>query len=243
MDLAYRWIELVVGTMNGLPLAALILLGLARAPPLVLWHELGHAVMALILTRGPVEARVGTDHDGPLWLSVGRLRVVLGLLPFAGGQCGYDSDTLWRGRHEAWIAVTGPFASALAALGLATLALALGSADELSVRVLVLGAGAAFLHTVASILPIRYALGSGAAGGESDGLAVWRILTGATGRIPALTHGVETPAEPAVRPVFVIVLALIAAVTSFLDVALGLALVAIFGLGWWLQTSDVRAGR
>ncbi|CAN5652310.1 hypothetical protein BH24ACT24_BH24ACT24_06500 [soil metagenome] len=31
--------------------------------------------------------------------------------------------------------------------------------------------------------------------------------------------------------------------TFFLDVRLGVALVALFGLAWWLQMSDVRAGR
>lgn len=243
MDLAYSLIELVVDTMNGLPLIALLVLNLVVVPPLVLWHELGHAAAALALTRGRVEVRVGADHDGPLWFSVGRLRVVLGLLPFAGGECSYEPDTVWRGRHEAWVAAAGPLASALAAVGLTVLALALGPAEELAVRVLVIGAGAAAVHTLMSVLPIRYALGSGAAGAESDGLAMWRILTGGTGRIPVMTHGVATPAERVVHPVVAIVLLAITAVTFFLDVRLGVALVALFGLAWWLQMSDVRAGR
>ena len=132
MDLAYSLIELVVDTMNGLPLIALLVLNLVVVPPLVLWHELGHAAAALALTRGRVEVRVGADHDGPLWFSVGRLRVVLGLLPFAGGECSYEPDTVWRGRHEAWVAAAGPLASALAAVGLTVLALALGPAEELA---------------------------------------------------------------------------------------------------------------
>lgn len=59
-----------------------------------------------------------------------------------------------------------------------------------------------------------------------------------------VTHGVETADEPAARPVFAVGLLLIAGSTFlFVDVGLGLALAALFGIVWWLQTSDVRAGR
>jgi len=241
MDVAYSVLELIVETMNGLPLGALILLSVIAGPPLVLWHELGHGVAALALTRGRVQTTVGAD-DGPLWFSIGRLHVVMGLLPFVSGGCSYDPDTLFRGRHEALIAAGGPLASAIAAVALMGLALVLGPADELFTRVLVVFAATAALHTSMSLLPTRYALGSGAAGSESDGLAIWRILTGGTGRLPALTYGRATPTESAAHPVFAVVLLLIACLAFFLSPGLGVV-VAVFGVAWWVQTSDARAGR
>lgn len=73
------------------------------------------------------------------------------------------------------------------------LAIGLRGSSELLVDVLVVGAVVSGAGTVMSLLPICYALGSGAAGGESNGLAAWRILTRGTRRIPVTTHGVETP--------------------------------------------------
>ena len=244
MNLVASLAQLVVDTLNGLSLPALIALSLAVAYPLVLWHELGHALAALALTRGSVGIGVGAAHDGPHRISVGRLRVAFGVVPFVGGECSYDPDTLRRARDEAWVAAAGPLASLAAAIGLAALALALGPADDLGVRVAVLGGQVAAFHALFTLLPIRYALGSGAAGRESDGLAVWRILTGSTGTIPALTHGVDSPTQRAAHPAVVILLVLIAGFTLvFVDFGLGLAVVGLFGLAWWTQTSDVRAGR
>ena len=244
MNLVANLAQLVVDTLNGLSLPALVALSLVVAYPLVLWHEMAHAVAALALTRGPVGIGVGAAHDGPYGISVGRLRVAFGVVPFVGGECSYDPDTLWRGRDEAWVAAAGPLAPVVAAIGLPALALALGPADDLGVRMAVLGALAATFHSLLTLLPIRYALGSGAAGRESDGLAVWRILTGSTGTIPVLTHGVDSPTGRAAHPAVVILLVLIAGFTLvFLDFGLALAVVALFGLVWWIQTSDVRAGR
>ena len=123
------------------------------------------------------------------------------------------------------------------------LAIGLRGSSELLVDVLVVGALVSGAGTVMSLLPIRYALGSGAAGGESNGLAAWRILTRGTRRIPVATHGVETPAAPAIRTAYAVVLLAITAVAFFLSVSLGLILVLLFFVAWWVQAADVRAGR
>ena len=242
MGLLLRTAELFADTLAALPLWALLLLPAVLAPPLVVWHELGHAVAALLLTRGPVEARVGAE-ESPFWFSAGRLRVVISPLPLAGGECRYDDATLDRGRDEAWIAAAGPLASALAAGLLTALALALGSADDPLVTVAVVGAQVAALQTIMTLLPIRYALGSGAAGAESDGLALRRILSGGSGRAPVLTHGVDSPVEPPVRPAYVVLLLVIVGLAFLTSVGLGLAVVLVFCASWLLHRHELRRGR
>jgi len=86
VDLVYGVIELVVEALSGLPLWACIVVTLSVAVPLTLWHEAGHAVAALALSRGPVEVSLGGDVR-PLWLEIGRRRVELGLSPFGVGRC------------------------------------------------------------------------------------------------------------------------------------------------------------
>jgi len=67
------------------------LLGIAWAPVLVLLHELGHALAAILLTDGEVEL----DVRGA------------GIL---GGKVTYESSPIRHSRDEAWIAAAGPAA-------------------------------------------------------------------------------------------------------------------------------------
>jgi hypothetical protein len=122
--------------------------------------------------------------------------------------------------------------------------LALGAAAGRSTlqTILVAGAIVAAVHVFFSGIPMRYGLGSGSPGADSDGRAAWRIATGGVGPQPALTYG-RSGDEPAVRPLFLVVLGLVAVLAFLVDVGLGLALVAIFGLAWLLQRSGERADR
>jgi len=48
---------------------------------------------------------------------------------------------------------------------------------------------------------------------------------------------------PAIRTAYAVVLLAITAVAFFLSVSLGLILVLLFFVAWWVQAADVRAGR
>jgi membrane-associated protease RseP (regulator of RpoE activity) len=87
----------------------LVLVFAAFGPPLILIHELGHALAALALTRGHVRVTVGVGPAAAL-LRQDRLEVRAALIP-AFGVCEYDPWTLQRPRAEAWIALAGPAAS------------------------------------------------------------------------------------------------------------------------------------
>jgi hypothetical protein len=74
----------------------------------IAWHEAGHALFALALTRGPVAVVVGW---GPgLRLRIGRVAVCAGIVP-CGGSCRHEEPR--RARHTALIAAAGPLSSLL----------------------------------------------------------------------------------------------------------------------------------
>jgi hypothetical protein len=95
----------------------------------------------------------------------------------------------------------------------------------------VLGALAATFRALLTLLPIRYALGSGAGAERATASPSGGSSQEAPGTVPVLTHGVEAPADRAAHPAIVFLLVLIAGFTFvFLDFGLGLAVTALFGL-------------
>lgn len=183
-------------------------------PLLLVLHELGHALAALALTRGEV-------------------RIDLARGPFVG-VCEYDPSEPRVPRAEAWIAAAGPAVS----LGVAaTLWVAALGSDEWTTGTSVLLAGAlsASVQFAITALPIRYGAGLDDAGTDSDGRAVWRILTGAPPGGLAREARRIGRREPAIRPAFAVVLAAIAVMTAFLSLVLAACLIVLFGAAFVLQ--------
>lgn len=75
----------------------------------VLFHELGHATVALLATRLPVELQVGTNDAAP-GARLARLTMKLGLRGFRYGFTRYDRAAVSRGRQTA-VALGGPAAT------------------------------------------------------------------------------------------------------------------------------------
>ncbi len=197
-------------------------------PPLALIHELGHAVVALGLTRGPVMVCFGAERRWAARLG----RLVLAVSAPTPAFCVYDSTDL-RGsaKSQAWIAAAGPFASLATTVGLALLA---GGAHGTVQGVLAVGALCSGLTTLGSGLPMRYGRGlAEGITGDSDGMAVWRILTGGPRR-----PGSEEKDVAVARPVFLVLLALAGVLAFLADPLLGVGLVALFGFAWLRQAGD-----
>jgi membrane-associated protease RseP (regulator of RpoE activity) len=90
-------------------------LSFLTVPLLVLVHELGHAIAALHLTRGPVRVYVGRDPK--LVGRVGRLELYFGFRPPKGGPTGVCLHARARTPlREMAIALAGPLASALSVI-------------------------------------------------------------------------------------------------------------------------------
>ena len=130
------------------------------------------------------------------------------------GFCTYEPATLRRARAEAWIAAAGPAASLACSVALFVGAVesGLGMPERGAMTtVLLVGAFCAFVHFVLSALPIRYGSGLGETGEESDGRAIWRILSGAP------PGGPSAPApqpDTAARTPFLAVLAVVFVLTG-----------------------------
>jgi hypothetical protein len=193
-------------------------------PVLVLVHELAHAALALWLTRGPVLVSFGRRRR---W-AVRAGRLVLAVSALAPAFCAYDARQL-RGsrRSQIWIAAAGPLGSLLSAVGLALLA---GGAAGSARGILAVGALYAAVITIGSGLPMRYGRGLGL-GGDSDGMVIWRILTGGTSRRAREARDVAIA-----RPGFLVVLALILVLAFATRPELGLAVMVVFGWALFTQT-------
>jgi hypothetical protein len=193
---------------------AYTLLGVAWSPILVLLHELGHALAALALTDGEVS----------IDMRAAGLR---------GGVASYSSSSLRNPRAEALIAAAGPAVSlgAASVLFYAWVAKAPGS--------LILGAGAlgAIGLFVASALPVRYGAGLGGRG-ESDGLVIWRVLTGGPPGGTERDLGRLDKPERAVRPGFALLLAIAGVLALLADPMLALGMGCLFGLAALIQRSE-----
>ena len=208
--------------------------------PLVLLHELGHAAAGLALTDGRVRVAVGERAD-QLVLEAGRLELGMSWSIAPGGECRIDSGEMRTPKAEAWIAAAGPAASLLTAVVLLAASVSAGALDpdtSLAARALVIGGGIALGQFVLSALPVRYGRGIGP--GESDGRAIWRIVTGAPpgGLVRQLQR--EARPERVAHPAAVAVIVLIVAFTLFfLDPVLALVTGALFAVAW---RSTSRAG-
>jgi hypothetical protein len=187
-----------------------MLLSLAWCPVLTLLHEVGHALAALALTDGEVKIRMG-------WW-------------FGFGECTYDASRPRTPRAEAWIAAAGPAVSLGCSVVLIWVVLTRPTGAFVQV-----GAVCALLAFLLSALPVRYGPGLGDPGAESDGRAVWRILTGAPPGGVAREQARLERQERAVRPLFAAVLAAALVLALLVDPSIALELVAIFGLAYLAQ--------
>jgi hypothetical protein len=116
--------------------------------PLVILHELGHAVAALLLTSGRVAVGVGGGRD-QLVLTAGRLDFAIAADVAPNGECTFDDGTLRVPKAEAWIAAAGPLVSLCLALVISPVAL-----DDRGL-LLASGAFAAWTLTLLTALPLR----------------------------------------------------------------------------------------
>ena len=139
----------------------------------VLLHELGHGVAALLATRQSISIQVGTS-DRNVSLSMGRLRILLGLAGFRYGATRYDRSRETVGAQR-WIIAGGPVASLIVTV---VLGMSLGRLEAWSWIWVALFAlfVANFRILIVSLWPIEYAFPDG--NGEvwlSDGLDFWRV--------------------------------------------------------------------
>ena len=215
----------------------LVFFSILWAVPLVLLHELGHAAVGLVLTRGPVEVAVG-DRADQLVLEAGRLELGMSWSFSPGGECRIDSSELSTPKAEAWIAAAGPAASLLLAVVLLSASASAGVFDpetSLAARVLAIGGGMALGQFVLSALPLRYGRGLGP--GESDGRAIWRILTGAPPGGLGREQRRETRPERVAHPAAVAALVVIVPLAFLADPSMGVLLVVMLGVAWFLSPS------
>ena len=146
---------------------------LLAGPLVMLLHELGHALAALALTRGPVVVQTG--RRALLTPRVGRLTLAIGPGGLQAGACWHLAPG--SRRAEAAIAAAGPLASLLTAAAGATACLGLhpprGLAPALA-ALAVLGA----IDAVANLWPALHPAARTVTGApqESDGRIVARCL-------------------------------------------------------------------
>jgi hypothetical protein len=208
----------------------------------VLVHELGHAVVALGLTDGPVLVLLGR----PLTVArLGRLSLGLGL-GMTGGACYAVPSTA---RARAAIAAAGPAASlvmSLCAAGGFMLA-ADGSARSFGGAFLALTAAFAMLDVVLSGWPrarVRLVYGACASDGHVVALAMgWLAPSEPTAEVEPTTMSTAAAAQgapgPTTRPwafvalaIIAVAAALIVLIDAFVDPAQALGLAVISTLGW-----------
>lgn len=141
----------------------------------VFLHELGHALMALLVTRQKVELEVGAD-GGRKVLRLGRLELVGRSQGLRYGATRYNRGTESRGT-QAWVSAGGPVASLAAVLVFGWLLVDSVVGDWLWIVWLGLLA-ANFRIFIVSVWPMEYRpRGPGGEVWLSDGLDLWRLLT------------------------------------------------------------------
>ncbi len=139
-------------------IVAVILAVTVVLPMLALVHELGHAFVALCVSSGEVEVRVGRPL-APIRFRLGRVRVNLSVIPPRGfpfvGACVYQRNSRSPLRELVFL-LAGPVASLLAAAALAGLAvLNLHSEPQWLALTLTCGALQAFAAFLFNVDPRR----------------------------------------------------------------------------------------
>ena len=149
-------------------------LAVLLAGPVVLFvHELGHALAALALTRGPVVVQTG--RRAFLTPRLGRLTLALGPGGPQAGACWHLApDTR---RAEAAIAAAGPLASLLTAVAAGSACLALQPPHALTLALAALAVLGA-LDAIGNLWPALHPARRTVTGApqESDGRIVMRCL-------------------------------------------------------------------
>ncbi len=141
----------------------------------VFWHELGHAVVALLVTRQKVELEIGAGGTRRC-LNLGRLELVFRTSGHRYGATRYERSRESRGTQVA-VALGGPLASVFAVSFFTWLMV--GSPVGAWAWVVSLGLTIAnFRILIVAVWPIEYRpLGEGGAVWLSDGLDIWRLLS------------------------------------------------------------------
>ncbi len=144
-------------------------------PVVTTLHELGHAMTALMLTRGDVRIWVGTGKKQPRW-SLGRLHLSLTYRPGFTGFYRFAGSVSRSAR--AAIQAAGPLTSLAAAAAVLGAGNLLGTAGHwLGESIIVVFAYAAIGQFLATAIPWRYPRGWGEyAGQASDGLRLLHTL-------------------------------------------------------------------
>lgn len=118
-------------------------------PLIVFSHELGHAIIAIIVTNSPVAITLGEE---PYWKrTIGRITISVGLFSGWVGFC--QSEGQMTSRQYAIFSLAGPIASLLVCLGAFTVLASAGGWVEFLLWGVFYGAASQFLVT---IIPIRY---------------------------------------------------------------------------------------
>lgn len=155
-----------------------LLTWLVIVPLLTLLHELGHACMAIVLTKQRVLVQMGR-RPAAVRLRLGKLDLHLRLSALPVGF--YELSDWQRASRQqlAWIALAGPLTSLLMmALCAAAALISQGRDDSLYF----LSSGAALIalgQLCFSLVPLRYPRWLGTyAGHWSDGYRSWFLLAG-----------------------------------------------------------------
>jgi hypothetical protein len=159
-DIAWELMYLLVGWLVVIPICTFL-------------HELGHAVMALLLTSHKVTIQLG--KQGIKWRIPLRRLTIIWCLGFGAvwGVCHFEGQGEIQPNRNIWILLGGPITSLLFTIFFSSLdVLADGAVlflDIFSTATLI-----AFLITA---IPWYYPKWMGVMGGmSSDGLEVWRLI-------------------------------------------------------------------